>query len=71
MSQSRQCDSTEQRSAATQKQEQRVRYELHADLLEDLPYTIKRVEIIGPFATRAEARQHMIDTIDERKERDA
>lgn len=46
-----------------------VAYELHHDQL-DGTYTIKRVEVFGVFDTRDAARQHMIDTEDERAQRD-
>lgn len=42
------------------------RYELHYDAMDE-EWTIHRVEVIGPFASRSEARQYMIDTSEERK----
>lgn len=48
----------------------RVRYELRRDQMEDLPFRIERVEVMGEFATREEAKQYMIDSEDERKARD-
>lgn len=45
-------------------------YRLQYDALMD-NYTIERVEVIGSFATREEARQYMIDTEAERKARDS
>jgi hypothetical protein len=49
--------------------ESNVRYELIRDQMEQT-YTIRRVEDIGPFATREDARQYMLDTVEERKARD-
>lgn len=46
------------------------RYELHHDQMEET-WMIRRVEDIGPFATREEARRYMIDTTAERKAHDA
>lgn len=43
-----------------------VTYELHHDYLEEGPFIIKRVEVVGEFATREEARQFMIKTTAER-----
>lgn len=45
------------------------RYELHHDQMEET-WTIRRVEDIGPFASREEARQYMLDTTEERAKRD-
>jgi len=47
-----------------------VRYELHVDQMDDPPYRIVRVEteVIGRFASRDAARQHMIDTEEERSD---
>jgi hypothetical protein len=42
------------------------RYELHYDQMDET-YSIHKVETIGPFASREEARQYMIDRSDERK----
>ena len=44
-------------------------YELKYDQLMEM-YTIHRTEVYGPFPTRDEARQFMVDTQDERRERD-
>jgi hypothetical protein len=45
-----------------------LRYELH-NTLDGVE--VRRVEVIGRFANRAEARQYMIDTTAERAARDA
>ena len=45
-----------------------LRYELHNTLY---GVEVRRVEVIGRFANRAEARQYMIDTTAERAARDA
>lgn len=42
------------------------RYELHFDQMDEA-YSIRKVEEIGPFKTRADARQYMIDRSAERK----
>lgn len=49
--------------------EPRVRYELHHDQLFEV-WTIQRVEILGPFESRAAARAFMLATEDARKARD-
>ncbi|HEX6020647.1 MAG TPA: hypothetical protein VFZ00_01545 [Solirubrobacter sp.] len=48
---------------------ERVSYELHHDQLEET-YEIRRVEVVGCFDSREAARQHMIDTTEERLARD-
>lgn len=42
------------------------RYELHFDDMDET-YSIKKVETIGPFASREDARQYMLDLSAERK----
>lgn len=45
----------------------RVRYELRHDQMDDEPYRIERVQVIGHFSTREAARQHMLNSTDLRE----
>lgn len=45
-----------------------IRYELHIeDMLGRREYVIRRIEEVGRFDSREEARQYMIDTTEERR----